>query len=389
MTPDAVKANFEARSHAASELQALYTEAAGRELTAEERSTEEKLSAAISEFDARIASGLDAMKNEKAADEARSEFEGVLPKGEQRDAGNPELEAFLKGEIRSIEFRASNAKLDGPRGGNTVPTDMYGEIVRHAVESNTVMAANAKVLSTSTGTAIQVPTSSTYPTATLEGETDEIAASNPTFGQVTLNAYKYAFLAQVSSELLTDSAFDIEGYLAEVGGEAIGRGTGAAFISGDGSDKPNGLFNGAEVAVTAASATAIAFDDLIDLQHSVATAYRANGVFIMNDATLKAIRKIKDLEGRYIWAPATTVGQPDTILGSPVFTDPAVPVIGSTNASVAFGDLSRGYIVRLAQGVRVERSDDFAFDHDLVTWRFIARVDGEVVDTNAVKLLIH
>lgn len=391
MTPDAIKANFEARSNAASELKSLYTEAAGRELSAEERSTEDNLSAAISGFDASIASGLEGLKSEAAAAEARSEFEGILPKGNSEEAPESDVAKFARGELRSLDFapesRAINATTSNSVGGALVPETMYGQIVEQIVENSTVLQANATVLSTAGGDTVTVPVTATYPSAALVTETNLIGASNPTFAQVDLNAYKYAFLTQASNELLQDSAFDVESFLARVGGQALGNGTGAAFINGVNATMPNGLFVGATTGVTTAATLAITFDELIDLEHSVTTPYRQNGVFIMNDSTLKAVRKLKGSDGQYIWQPSTQVGAPDTLLGHAVFTDPAVPAIASLAKTIAFGDVSRCYVVRLAGAIRVERSDEYAFGNDLVTWRFIARVDGEIVDSNAVKLL--
>jgi HK97 family phage major capsid protein len=138
---------------------------------------------------------------------------------------------------------------------------------------------------------------------------------------------------------------------------------------------------------TGQTATVLA-DDLIDLFHSVVTGYRASGSWLMRDATLASIRKIKTGESgsvQYLWQPGLQAGAPDTILGRPVVTAPSMPTMAANAYSILFGDFSRHYVVRDVQGVRFERSDDYAFATDQITFRALLRTDGKRVDLTAVK----
>ena len=130
-------------------------------------------------------------------------------------------------------------------------------------------------------------------------------------------------MIKVSDELLNDSIFNIESYIATEFARRIGAKEEEAFLIGDGEGKPTGIFNatgGAELGITAGSATAITADEIIDLVYSLKAPYRKNASFIMNDATIKAIRKLKDGQGQYLWQPSLTAGTPDTLLNRPVYT---------------------------------------------------------------------
>ncbi|MCZ7413045.1 phage major capsid protein, partial [Streptomyces sp. WMMC897] len=190
---------------------------------------------------------------------------------------------------------------------------------------------------------------------------------------------------------------DLEGYLSMQAGRALGNAFGAHAISGDGSGKPRGILTDATAGATGPTGVTGGFgsqstagqgaDLLIELFHSVIAPYRASSScrWIMNDGTAGTIRKIKTTEGQYIWQPSVIAGTPDTILGKPVLTDPNVPDVALSAESVIFGDMSQ-YFVRLAGGVRFERSDEFAFNSDLVTFRALMRADSALVDlTGAVK----
>jgi HK97 family phage major capsid protein len=145
--------------------------------------------------------------------------------------------------------------------------------------------------------------------------------------------------------------------------------------------------NASGTGVTCASATVITPDEVIDLYHSVTSPYRINGAWIMNDATLKEVRQLKDSNNQYLWQPSLQQGNPDILLGSPVATDPNIETIATAKKVMAFGDMSK-YFIREVQGIQVDRSVDYAFANDLVTFRFIYRADGDLLDTNAVKRMV-
>ncbi|MFD7860971.1 phage major capsid protein [Streptomyces sp. NPDC059783] len=378
-----------------------------RNFTGEEESTWTSLNAELDALDKRIKAVLDGEQRAKDAEDAMSKLRGEpRGKGGGNDRpGNEELRKFLTGdgprffEVRPqgpVNYRALS-KGSGGAGGNTVPTSFYDRLVAHLIETSSILDAGATILNTSSGEALEIPKTTAHSSATIVAEAGTIGESDPAFGMVTLGAYKYGNLIKVSRELVTDTGVDLEGYLAMQTGRALGNAFGAHAITGDGSGKPRGIITDATAGATgptgegggfgSQSAAGEGADLLIDLFHSVISPYRKSAAcqWMMADATAGTVRKIKTTEGQYIWQPSVIVGQPDTILGKPVLTDPNVPGIGLSAESVIFGDFSQ-YFVRMAGGIRFERSEDFAFDSDMVTFRALMRADSALVDlTGAVK----
>lgn len=383
-------------------------EGEGRAMTGEHDETWKRFMAELDELDARIADTRTLIESDAAAEEARalSERLGQDHDGDRSDDTNTDaarLRALVAGEQRSVEFRfadgddrsfATGERRDlvegtNSAGGYTVPTSFVNRLYEHLIVNSAIRQTRATVINTDSGEALQVPKTTAHGSGALVSEGGAIGEGDPTFGQVTLNAYKYGVLAQVSSELITDTGVDLVGYLARQGGQAIGNASGAHFITGDGSSKPQGVTTVSTLGKTAASATAVTFDELIDLFFSVISPYRANAEWMFKDSTLGAIRKLKDSDGQYLWQPALTGGEPSTILDKPYVTDPNMPAMTTGLKSVLFGDFST-YMIRDVNGVRVERSDDYAFANDLVTFRFLLRTDGDLIDTTgAVKHLIQ
>jgi HK97 family phage major capsid protein len=380
-----------------------------RALSAEEQGTWDALNEELDKLDARMKSAGEA---EKRALEAEKMFEGLRgkpegngPDDEQRGQANEELRKFFLGEgPRAYNLKPSKvnfrdlSKLSSGAGGATVPTDFYGRLMAHLIETSAVLQSGATILNTSGGEVLQIPKTTAHSSASIVTEAAAISESDPAFGQVSLGAYKYGTMIQVSRELLTDTGVDLEGYLAMQAGRALGNAFGAHAITGDGSSKPRGVVTDATVGKTGLTGDSGGFgdqsvagegaDQLIDLFHSVIAPYRMSQAcrWMMNDTTAGVIRKIKTTDGQYIWQPSMIAGQPDTILGKPVLTDPNVASVGLGAKSVVFGDFSQ-YFVRLAGGVRFERSDEFAFGNDLVTFRALMRADAALVDlTGAVKV---
>jgi HK97 family phage major capsid protein len=206
---------------------------------------------------------------------------------------------------------------------------------------------------------------------------------------MTLDAFKYGQLLQYSFELAQDTGVDLLGFAARDFGRALGRVTDTAYVLGTGSNQPQGIMTVAGTGVTSAG-TGVAgvptFDELISLVYSINEEYRLNAQWLFRDATAAAIRKLKDNDGQYLWQPSQQVGTPDRLLGFEVVTDPNVAATGVNANSVAFGDFSTFYI-RDVGAVRIERSDDFAFANDLVTWRGVLRTDSDLIDlTGSDKL---
>lgn len=388
-----------------------------RAFSAEEQGQWDAMTEELDNLDKRIKSALDTAQRAKDADDAFNRLNGGKKGGGQApaDAGQrggqggadsqDELRAWMRGETRnryfdvrpqgrvdwrSLQQRAALTVGSATGGGDTVPTTFYDRLVQHLIQNSAIMQSGAMVLNTDSGETIQVPKTTAHSSAALITEGGTITESEPTFGQVELGAFKYGTLIQISRELLEDTGVDLEGYLAMQAGRALGNAFGAHAITGDGSSKPRGVVTDATTGKTGATGVSGAFssDDVIDLFYSVIAPYRRSpaAVWMMADTSIAAMRKLKDTTGQYIWQPGLQAGAPDTILGKPVLMDPNVAAIGTSAKSMVFGDMSQ-YFVRLAGGVRFERSDDYAFDTDLVTFRALMRADGALVDlTGAVKV---
>jgi HK97 family phage major capsid protein len=373
-----------------------------RNFSAEEQGKWDALNGEIDQLDTRIKSALETEKRAKDTDNLFNEIRGGKPEPRtpdesKRQQGNDELRSFLRGEkgryydvmpTGPINYRVLS-KLTSGAGGNTVPTSFYERLVQHLIEVSAIMQAGATVLNTNSGESIQVPKTTSHSTAGIVTEGGTIGPSDPAFGQITLGAYKYGTLIQVSRELLDDTGVDLEGYLAMQAGRALGNAFGAHAVTGSGTSQPRGVVTDATLGVTGGTGVvgAPSADNLIDLFYSVIAPYRASAStkWIMSDSTVATVRKLKDTTNQYIWQPGLTADAPDTILGKQVLTDPNVAATALAAKSILFGDFSQ-FFIRLAGGVRFERSDDYAFNTDLVTFRALMRADSALVDlTGAVK----
>src|SRR5690606_38813620 len=219
-------------------------------------------------------------------------------------------------------------------------------------------------------------------------EEAEYEESDARFAQKTLRAHKLTRLMRISEELLQDSAFDLEAYVVNNYGRTMGRKEEEAFIVGDGNGKPRGVIHDAQTGHTAASATAIAADEIFDLYHSLRRPYRRRAVWLANDSTVLALRKLKDNEGRYIWQPSLAQGQPDTLLGRPIVTSNFMPEIGPGVSSLVFGDFSYYWIVD-RRGRYMQRLGELFAKAGHVGFRAYQRVDRRLILAEAVKALVH
>lgn len=201
-------------------------------------------------------------------------------------------------------------------GGYLVP-DEFERTLIEALEEENIFRKLAKIIKTSSGDR-KIPVVASKGSAFWIDEGAAYTESDDSFGQVSIGAYKLGTMIKVSEELLNDSVFDLESYIAREFARRIGAKEEEAFFTGDGEGKPLGILaetGGAQTGVTAASATAITADELIDLFYSLKAPYRKKAVWVLNDSTIKAIRKLKDNNGQYLWQPGLTAGAPDTILG--------------------------------------------------------------------------
>lgn len=230
--------------------------------------------------------------------------------------------------------------------------------------------------------------------------TSTTETGTPTIERISIPLHELNALPKVSQRLLDDSAFDIEGWLAGRIADKFARSEAEAFVSGDGIDKPTGFLThpviddaswtwGSLGYVT--TGTAGGFDStspgnsLVDLVYALGARYRANGSFVMNSKTAGVIRKIKDVEGRFLWTDGLTAGEPARLLGYPVLVAEDMPDIANDSFSVAFGDFSAGYTVAERPDLRILRDPFSAKPH--VLFYATKRVGGDVSDFAAIKLL--
>lgn len=378
-------------------------EAEKRDLSAEENGGYEERDQRIVAIDERVKELADAEQRNRDSDAA---FAALLAQPVEREQRSDqpsvadEFRSFARGEkgrhfdvkpdkaAGPVDFRALS-KLSAGAGANTVKTSFYERLIAHLIEVSAILQAGPTVLNTATGETIQIPITTAHSSGALVAEAGTIATSEPTFGQRALGAYKYGALIQVSHELLNDTSVDLEGYLAMQAGRAVGNAFGAHLVTGTGSSQPSGIVTTATAGVTGGTGVVgvPTADNLIDLFYSVIAPYRnsPSTSWLMRDATVASIRKLKDSQGQYLWQPSLQLGAPDTFNGKPVRTDPNMAATGLGTVPVIFGDFSQ-YFVRMVEGLRFERSDDFAFNTDLVTFRVLIRGDGILVDqTGAVK----
>ncbi len=401
MTPQDIQAAFEARQSAVASLRELADETQGRDMSAEETQTFERQNDEIDALDARIQSGLKEMEREAKATEAIEQFRALSHVTEPTEAAvapsSTDEDLFrqlLNGEIRSFESKGEKRDLtegSATAGGNLVTSTLYDRVIDKFTEEGVALAAGATLLETASGEDMLVPTVTGYSTGALVAEGGTIGESDPAFGQSTISVYKYAAIVEASSELIEDNgvgSFNVLNFVADQGGAAVARALSAAWTAGSGSSQPNGYDN-CTAGVTAASATAITANELIDLQHSITAPYRIGAAWAMNDSTLKAVRKLVDSNGQYVWQPGLRVSNPDELLGAPVYTDTNMEEIATGKKTVVYGNFTRGYFCRIAGGVRVESSNAPAFTTDLISTRFIVRGGGNIIDTNALRHLVQ
>ncbi|MEM8773446.1 MAG: phage major capsid protein [Pseudomonadota bacterium] len=229
-------------------------------------------------------------------------------------------------------------------------------------------------------------------------ETDPTSeTATPTIDRISIPLHELSALPKASQRLLDDSAFDIEAWLAGRIADRFARAEAAAFVAGDGVDKPTGFLTYPTVENTSwswgnlgyvATGADGAFDDadaIIELTYALGAQYRANGTFVMNSKTAGAVRKLKDADGRFLWSDGLAAGEPARLMGYPVLVAEDMPDIGSDSFSIAFGDFGVGYTVAERPDLRILRDPFSAKPH--VLFYATKRVGGDVSDYAAIKLL--
>lgn len=290
--------------------------------------------------------------------------------------------------IRSKFTKVSNALQTNPdlSGGYLIPDEWDARLVQSLEEEN-VMRNLGTSFPTSGEHKINI--AATKPAALWVAEGGTMTFGNGTFAQVSLDAHKVHVGILVTEELLNDNAFGLENYILEQFGKAVANAEEDAFINGDGNGKPTGFLTtlaaDATTYITTAGAN-IGADDIINLEYTLKRPYRRNAVWLINDATLAQIRKFKDSTQNYIWQPSYVAGEPDRLLGYPIYTTPYMPTAQSGEFAIAFGDFS--YYNIADRGSRVfQRLDELYAANGMTGFLLKERVDGILIDTEAVRAL--
>lgn len=364
-----------------------------RSLSAEELEKYNKIDAEIDQIskEIEIEERQQARERELEQLESRS-FKPNPGRGEGREGGRNSEEyrnAFWKAlrhtrnALYADEVRALRIGVDS-EGGFLVPDEFERTLIQ-ALEDQNIMRGLATVINTGSGDRI-IPVVASHGTATWIAEQGASTESDETFSQITLGAHKVTTLMKVSEELLNDSAFDIESYISAEYARRIGVAEEAAFINGDGVGKPSGVVGSAQVGKTGANGqtTSVTADDLLDVYHALKRAYRIRATWLMADSTAKAVRKLKDNDGQYVWQPGLQAGQPDRLLGRPVAISDFVPAMAASAKSILFGDFSY-YWIADRQGRVFQRLNELYAVNGQVGFRAYQRVDGKLILPEAVK----
>jgi HK97 family phage major capsid protein len=305
----------------------------------------------------------DAPKSGRASEEYRKDFLNVL-------RGKPAVHNVLSTDPDA-------------NGGFLVPQEFESQIIAGLEEAN-IIRTLAKVVTTEADR--KIPVAAAHSIATWTAENAAYTESNPTFDQKVLDSFKLTDLVKVSVELLQDSAFDLESYIANEFARAFASAEEQAFCVGTGTGQPAGIFtaNGGQVGVTGGAN--ITTDNIVELIYSLKLPYRRNAVFIMNDNTISLLRKLKDGNAVYAWQPSLQAGEPDRLLGYPIYTSPYAPTVAAGAFSIAFGDMKNFWIAD-RMGRTVQRLNELYSTTGQIGFVCHERLDAKVILAEGIKLL--
>ena len=362
---DFIKSQMDARNNLIAQAREVlnFAEAEKRGLSAEENQKIARIEADIDSADTAIETARNIAERESRASEAAASFVPSAPVAENSDAQI--LRSIAMGEIRGHEFTRELRTL--VPSANTVGQSFLDQVFQIAT-AVTPMLAQSEVFNTTSGENLVIPTVTALTTAGSVAPAGTIGTSNPTFSSITLGAEKYAALVSVSSELVSDAGFNISAYLAQQLGTSLGIQANSVLTT---------KLSAQAGSVVTGTATAATYENLVDLVYGIADGARVlPGLgFYMSKTGIAAARKMKDGSGAFIFTDSAVPGQPATLLGYPIFENPNIAAVGSATKSVLFGHLP-SFKVRVAGGVRVDQSADFAFNTDTVTYRGVIRLDG-------------
>lgn len=305
--------------------------------------------------------------------------------GDGYNLANPtgyQIRQILKGEQRDMS-------ATGGVGKNAVSTQLW----EYALHVGQILQSGVDIINTSDGNALP------FPVATSHAETDDTALDphdplvndEATITTVDSTVAKYGFISYVPTELVSDAKFDLEGYIARAAGRELGRRVSRVAAAGViSSFTTAGVTAPATVLTNFGDQTVVGqgTDLIYKLFHSVLPEYRTSASWIMADPTAALVRMLKGSDGQSVWQSALTAGDPDLLVGKPVYIVPQIASPAANAKSLFFGDLS-ALKVRIAGGLRFERSDEYKFGNDQISFRGIVRTGAVGVDPNAVKYLAH
>jgi len=364
---DFIKSQMDARNNLIAQAREVldFAQAEKRGLSAEENQKIARIEADIDSADTAIETARKLADREARASEAAASFTPSASVPQNTDADI--LRSIANGEIRGYEF-AREARSLVP-SANTVGQSFFDQVFEIAQLVGPMLTVS-EVFNTTSGENLVIPTVTATSTSGSVAAGSAIDESNPTFSSITLGAEKYGALVQVAQELVSDAGFNITSYIAQQLGTSLGLKVNSVLTA---------KLSTAAGSVVRGTATnfAATYEDLIDLVYGIADGARVlPGLgFQMSKTGIAAARKLKDESGSYIWTDSAVPGQPATLLGYPVFENPNVAAVGTAAKSVLFGHLP-SFKVRVAGGMRVDQSADFAFNTDTVTYRGLMRVDG-------------
>ncbi len=409
---------FEEYRKAVEAEQSLSSEIAAREdklPTPEDQEKFERIEADIDQWRQETERLVEVQSRSDQVNQFRARYAGLFEQDERNervtDDGSRLLamrNAVLEGRERVIDesgftvrqsFLDSLANRFNPEkralgiSAPAIDSTFVERVYMYAVDDSPMLdPAVVTVISTARGEAMTFPrlTADASTASTLTAEAAALNEADPTLSSVVLNAYKYGGITLFSAELDQDDVVNIQDVLARSAARHIVEQANSPLTVADGSNKPNGIINAAANGGTASGTANNPFfgpDDIIDLFYGRKAAYRRNGNWMASSTGLAKIRKLQDSNGQKLWTPSLAPGQPETVLGRPIFENPDMAAVASASKSVLFGDTHQ-YLTRRVGSARVEVSRDYKFNTDQLAIKVVERLDGDLLDANAVAYLV-
>ena len=356
-------------------------------LSVDDTATYEKMEAKLEEYNDSVERAEKAQEIENSMNAPASEriIDSVSKKSGADLRATDEYKAEFLNYLKTR--RASNALQEGTssEGGYLVPTDFERALFAGRDKVDPIFDLAGRLFLGASEK--NVPFVASHATATFVAEGGTYGGNDPSFGQVTLHAYKFGSLLKISEELMADSAFDMLAFLSDEIGKAMGNAQAAYFWTGTGTAQPQGVMNCAGAGVTTSENNKITADEIIDLYYSALEQYRAVSSWAMNDSTVKEIRKLKLGTGEYLWAPGLG-DAPDTILGRPLRTSVNIDEIGAGKKVIAFGDFLGCYKIADRQGVELKVLDQLYAETGQIGFRGSVRTDGKgILASEGIKVM--